>query len=41
MILVEVTTGLDNKAARGLYEKFNFQLVEKDDERVQYVYYFK
>lgn len=41
MISVEVTTGSDNKAARSLYEKFSFQLAKEDDERVQYVYYFK
>ena len=39
-ISVEVTTGSIIKA-RSLYEKFSFQLAKEDDEKVQYVYYFK
>jgi ribosomal protein S18 acetylase RimI-like enzyme len=40
MVSVELTTESDNIAARSLYEKMRFRLVEEKDERVRYVYSF-
>jgi ribosomal protein S18 acetylase RimI-like enzyme len=39
MISVELLTDSDNIAARSLYEKKGFTLVDEKDKRVKYIYY--